>query len=541
MIEIPCCLSVEEDLVKARTVGRNDRRAFATRSIEAGRVVLRNAPLAHVSHVAADQRCAYCLIPASGTNNGKLARCGRCKVTYYCSRTCQRSDFACHKVECRAITTTTTTTSNLLNNDTKLLLRTYGRLQTIDTECRKETTQQEHEDEACSVIHCGMDHFQNMARFDNSVRMGAAMKEFQIEEQRQLEDIVSKAASILLTHSNKKTGVGDDDKISKQRQVIQSQLKDYTSVFRVNNFGIMDSMMNVVGGGVYPLGALLNHSCQPNCLLRFWIRPEQPPTMEIVACRKIQSDEELTHSYVELVAMTEQRQEQLQGIYGFTCKCPRCQGHCTVQLPRELREPNLAMDLTMWLLQRHNPYFKSNKGKTASLTQVAIEEVELDAAIRVPLSDINNALLSTVETLRQQAKQHMTSDNVEGELQCLEQAVSLLLSCGGSSLSRELYRVRGDLLGAYIVAGNVPRALAECQHVVAFLCVALVHVPNHPLLGLQLFALGDLLEASLQEGGGGGEAQCIYEWASQILTVSQGRDSEMVRLLNDKLNRQNPN
>ena len=48
-------------------------------------------------------------------------------------------------------------------------------------------------------------------------------------------------------------------------------------------------------------------------------------------------------------------------------------------------------------------------------------------------------------------------------------------------------------------------------------------------------------EASLQEGGGGGEAQCIYEWASQILTVSQGRDSEMVRLLNDKLNRQNPN
>jgi hypothetical protein len=33
-------------------------------------------------------------------------------------------------------------------------------------------------------------------------------------------------------------------------------------------------------------------------------------------------------------------------------------------------------------------------------------------------------------------------------------------------------------------------AFLQCKHVVAFLCVAFQHLPNHPLLGLQLFTLG---------------------------------------------------
>ena len=37
--------------------------------------------------------------------------------------------------------------------------------------------------------------------------------------------------------------------------------------FRVNNFAIVDDVMSAAGAGVYPAGALLNHSCAPNCVL----------------------------------------------------------------------------------------------------------------------------------------------------------------------------------------------------------------------------------------------------------------------------------
>ena len=39
--------------------------------------------------------------------------------------------------------------------------------------------------------------------------------------------------------------------------------------FRCNNFGITSSLQSVVGAGVFEHGAILNHSCSPNCILHY--------------------------------------------------------------------------------------------------------------------------------------------------------------------------------------------------------------------------------------------------------------------------------
>lgn len=134
----------------------------------------------------------------------------------------------------------------------------------------------------------------------------------------------------------------------------------------------------------------------------------------------------------------------------------------------------------------------------------------------------------------------MMNGDLEDELSSLKEVVQILsqltLASGEDQLplSLELYQARCDRLGSLIVAGgqdNTKEALIECEHIVSFLCLALKHFPNHSLLGLQLFTLGDLYDSNRKSD----EAQKTYIWARRNLQISQGRESEMVMLLNEKI------
>lgn len=39
--------------------------------------------------------------------------------------------------------------------------------------------------------------------------------------------------------------------------------------FQCNNFGITDDLLMPIGAGVFPAGAILNHSCDPNCVVTY--------------------------------------------------------------------------------------------------------------------------------------------------------------------------------------------------------------------------------------------------------------------------------
>uniref|UniRef100_A0A8C4U2P7 [histone H3]-lysine(4) N-trimethyltransferase n=1 Tax=Falco tinnunculus TaxID=100819 RepID=A0A8C4U2P7_FALTI len=78
--------------------------------------------------------------------------------------------------------------------------------------------------------------------------------------------------------------------------------------------------MQDVGVGLYPSMSLLNHSCDPNCVIVF-----EGYQLLLRSVREIQIGEELTISYIESLMPTSERQKQLMRQYCFECDCLLCQ------------------------------------------------------------------------------------------------------------------------------------------------------------------------------------------------------------------------
>ncbi|CAG5853905.1 unnamed protein product [Menidia menidia] len=87
-----------------------------------------------------------------------------------------------------------------------------------------------------------------------------------------------------------------------------------------NCFTISDGELQEIGVGLYPSLSLLNHDCRPNCVMVF-----EGTQLKLRAVRDINPEEELTISYIETLSLTEDRQQQLEEQYHFTCHCQRCQ------------------------------------------------------------------------------------------------------------------------------------------------------------------------------------------------------------------------
>ncbi len=515
---IPSC-------VEARTLehGR-DRRAFASRKIRVGEVILRNAPTAHaLLPTHKQERCARCLSTRrkDGAEKQNLMRCGGCKQIWYCSRDCQKEDFRLHKFECKqsSILFPSEQTNGGSIDNARLLVRNFLALRTTqkgangidNTQCCK----------LGSRISCGVKHFDSLLQYD---------PEIPLDPQERMD---IQCASRVLWNQRKRIPFNGTTTIHERLPELQEQLEADLRKFRANNFGVTDAMARVVASAVYPLGALLNHSCAPNCLLRYDFGKSEP-IMEIVAAQDIDEGEELTHSYVELVSPLECRRQSLRGIFGFDCQCNMCVGESTrcISLPRDhgFLSP---IELSRWVLQNYNP----SKQKSARTTFVSVDK---EIIFQPPVS--NNpkyrAMVEEANAKQQQAQYLMVTGNLIGELALLEEAVLLLESSlaqksndSSIPLSLDLYKARCTRFGSLIVAEESMEAMIECEHIVAYLCLALNHVPNHSLLGLQLFTLGDIYEAQ----GKRNEACTTYSWARKVLRVSQGNDSDMVILLNEKL------
>lgn len=78
------------------------------------------------------------------------------------------------------------------------------------------------------------------------------------------------------------------------------------------------------GTGLFPLQAMLNHSCEPNVtLLKSGRQDESDGRIVATLARDVAQGEELTNSYIDLTLALEARQRELLE-YGFTCRCPKC-------------------------------------------------------------------------------------------------------------------------------------------------------------------------------------------------------------------------
>ncbi|GFR45950.1 hypothetical protein Agub_g7416 [Astrephomene gubernaculifera] len=79
--------------------------------------------------------------------------------------------------------------------------------------------------------------------------------------------------------------------------------------------------------GIWPEFSLLNHSCAPNTVA-FTVGS----CMLVQAVRKLPPGAEVTTSYLADLALAplQQRRQWLQGAYGFTCACERCQAESSL-------------------------------------------------------------------------------------------------------------------------------------------------------------------------------------------------------------------
>lgn len=215
--------------------------AVATKNFHVGDVAFSNYPFAHVAlQSSVNNRCSHCFLKSD-----VLLRCSRCQLVKYCDAACQKRAWKGHKHECAILPRI----SSLLQEhdqamaDVRLLLIVKG----IHTHCAYE----------CSVSFCNGSDASTCGQLHfNALGVGPEINKSQL---RELSDI---ALSFLAKTS-------------------RSEIENTLAAFSCNNFGISDELLQCIGAGIYPAAALLNHSCIPNCILRYQIRKGLKPLLQV--------------------------------------------------------------------------------------------------------------------------------------------------------------------------------------------------------------------------------------------------------------------
>jgi len=87
----------------------------------------------------------------------------------------------------------------------------------------------------------------------------------------------------------------------------------------INGFEICDHAMKSYGWGVYLGPSILDHSCQPNCMVAF-----HGKTLTVTAASHLATLEEAFISYLNPALPINIRQSKLYNNYFFKCICSKC-------------------------------------------------------------------------------------------------------------------------------------------------------------------------------------------------------------------------
>ncbi|KAJ3412292.1 hypothetical protein HDV05_001003 [Chytridiales sp. JEL 0842] len=108
------------------------------------------------------------------------------------------------------------------------------------------------------------------------------------------------------------------------QQITPTEIIQLACRINSNSHSLTDPTSNTptpVGVGMFPLVAMLNHSCRPNCV---YVASEYGE-MHVRTLRDVEEGEELCVSYVDLCASREERREKLLRGKHFWCTCERCE------------------------------------------------------------------------------------------------------------------------------------------------------------------------------------------------------------------------
>ncbi|XP_029449811.1 histone-lysine N-methyltransferase SMYD3 [Rhinatrema bivittatum] len=209
-----------------------------------------------------------------------LLRCSQCKFAKYCDARCQKEAWEDHKRECKCLKSTQ---PRVPTDSVRLVGKMVFKL-IKQSFCPSEE------------LYSFFDLESNIKELTEEVREGlgnlAVVLQLYLKEEIQDFSQLPPGSNIL----------------------------EYFAKVTCNSFTISDGEMQEVGVGLYPSMSLLNHSCDPNCVIVFEGR-----CLLLRTIREIQLGEELTISYIDVMMPTADRQIQLKRQYCFECTCNRCQ------------------------------------------------------------------------------------------------------------------------------------------------------------------------------------------------------------------------
>lgn len=422
--------------------------AVAGGGIDVGTGVLCNEAYAWVvrAHLLGDF-CSGCL-----RKSASLLQCQGCRFVRYCNKTCSALDWKSggHKRECKHLPSLRSQFLDDSLDEARLLIRTFAGSKRA-SDCT--TSSSSSGSGNCSQLCCGTAHFKSMSQAAGVSELGAKFDG--ASEQAQCCAVICKAKQVLYSG-----GV----------EVSLEELAAALSKFRTNNFGVLDDLFSLVGHGVYPGAALLQHSCTPSCLLVY-----KGTTLHAIALDSLVAGDELTHSYVDLCQPVRMRQNVLQESHNFICTCARC---CEQLLVHSLEPP--------W--------------QTTEQEQTLV--TALCAAAADPLA---------VRVLLETLPEHTSRPHA---------LVELLLCEAKGPFAYAGYAAVCRAFEAALEAQRLDESAKLCRRIVSFLALTLGHLPFHPLLGLQLFTLGDLCTMVGQKE----DAAAFYDWCGEILARTHAAD-----------------
>jgi len=104
----------------------------------------------------------------------------------------------------------------------------------------------------------------------------------------------------------------EEDKIEEGGDEVEDMIQEIESA------SILD------GTALFSIICSMNHSCEPNCRVRYRSEKGQPLLAELETLRPILEGEELFQSYIDKDLPLHKRRAALYD-YGFKCQCPKCQ------------------------------------------------------------------------------------------------------------------------------------------------------------------------------------------------------------------------
>ncbi|KAE9019457.1 hypothetical protein PR003_g8070 [Phytophthora rubi] len=427
--------------------GDRGRRAETEADLDAGDLALRAPALATVLLPALwDSHCHKCF--ASGT---RLSRCGRCQTALYCSKACQQADWKPdHRKECKTLAQLG------LRNDQTADVLLLGRV------LRRE------EDGA-----------------------GLQPKELVWHE----EDMEDQELMLLAALAQKLELVDDSYSMDEMLRML--------SRFRNNNFSICDELLLEQGAGCFPLGAMINHSCDPNCAVTFVPKTLE---MEFRAMRPIKAGEEITQTYVDVALPRRERHERLQRKYHFNCACTRC------SLP--LQEPgslDAFLDADIDGVPKEQ-WSQERKDEVESALKEVSDATDL-ASASTNLADQQQQCIDALQKLAERQSEILHRDSI-ARLQTL-----------------------ATIFSAEMERGSTEEAVVYGEKMLEF--YQRVYNSNHPMTGLHLFTLGDLYGQLAQTGTGPENSKVksseYLAEAKRILQITHGKKHRFVKMLADRL------